>query len=97
MRVVTRSCAKASTDVQTGQDEADNTVPRESIWIAEEMTSCQAPVKAIESKMFRKPIFQLISTLKGSKRSVQVTRRREWSDTTHSIKALYVLHVLLNA
>lgn len=61
MGIVTRSRTEAAILMLTGKYEVDGLVSREGVGAAQQMEGCETPVKAVESQMFRQPIFVLVS------------------------------------
>ncbi len=63
MHVMTRCGSEAAIIVQTGEHEVDHFLSFECIRMTKKVASCKAPVKAIQTKVLRQPILQLISAL----------------------------------
>ena len=47
----------------TGQDEVDGLIAGQSVRVAEQMEGSQTPIDAIQTKVLRQPILELILTL----------------------------------
>lgn len=64
--------------------------------MAEKMHSCQAPVKAVQTQVLSKPVFQLVFALQSGQRRGFLVGVGGQLVSTHGVKALNIADMFIN-